>query len=152
MHTNTCQNKKYIFYKMVYDLKFIMIWSYWCCAESSGCKMSRPSYNHKACSVVTKWEGPILKWVGLRNGLVQPHCIPTLAQRSTKLCTSSQTIYKCKKTDLYNICIWRYSTLWSYPLTKPYVGGLLVQHAFWHDSWRILMMLVRMLPPAGCLI
>ena len=64
MHTNTCKNNKFIFYKN------ITIWSCWCFAESIGCKTGRPFYNHKACSAVVKQEDTVLKWGGLWNGLV----------------------------------------------------------------------------------
>jgi len=43
------------------------------CGELSGCETGCPSYKHKACGAVAKWEGPILKQTGLQNRSVSTH-------------------------------------------------------------------------------
>jgi len=63
---------------MVHDKIYHDLISWWCCAESNGCETGCPSYNHKACVAVAKREVPVLKWAGLRNGLVHMYNINSL--------------------------------------------------------------------------
>ena len=64
MHTNTCENNKFIFYKIVHNEIYHDL------IMPSGCETGCQFYNYKACGAVAKWEDPVLKGAGLRNGSV----------------------------------------------------------------------------------